>query len=293
MMLDEILSAYKEKINARLDILLPESGQLYDVVSSAARYSLLDGGKRIRPVILLEFYKLCGGNDDCAYNFACALEMIHTYSLIHDDLPCMDNDDMRRGRPSCHKKYGETMALLAGDGLVTEAFGVASKTMGINPQFVVKALSVLSECAGINGMVGGQVIDIEYENRPISDEILTNMYALKTGALLKAAAVCGAALAGADDEALKNAADYGIKLGLAFQIIDDILDAVGNPELLGKPVGSDDKNNKTTLVTLLGIDECRTIARRITDEAKSLLGKFEGDSSVLIELTDSLLAREY
>ncbi len=292
-MLNTLLSEYRIKINTRLDMLLPESGQLYDGVSSAARYSLLDGGKRIRPILLLEFYRLCGGNDDCAYNFACALEMIHTYSLIHDDLPCMDNDDMRRGRPSCHKKYGEALALLAGDGLLTEAFATAAKTMGIEHERVANALAVLAECAGVNGMVGGQVIDIEYENKTPDTDVLMQIYTLKTGALLKAAAVCGATLAGADEHQLKNAADFGIKLGLAFQIIDDILDATGDPEVLGKPVGSDDKNNKTTLVTLLGVDECRRMAARLTEEAKQALSCFECDSSRLVLITDYLLSRDY
>ncbi len=292
-MLDELMKDYKVKINSRLDILIPERGQRHDIVSAAARYSLLDGGKRIRPIILLEFYKLCGGNDDCAYNFACALEMIHTYSLIHDDLPCMDNDDFRRGRPSCHKKYGETMALLAGDALLTESFATAAKTMGIDARLVTRALAVLAECAGINGMVGGQVIDIENEEKTPDIETLTEMYTLKTGALLRAAAVIGAILGGADDELIANAAAYGNKLGLAFQIIDDILDATGDPELLGKPVGSDDKNSKTTYVTLLGVDECRTLAARLTNEAKALLESFEGDNSGLAALTDYLLSREY
>ena len=292
-MIGSLLNDYQAKINTRLDILVPERGQRYDAVAKAARYSLLDGGKRIRPIILLEFYKLCGGNDDCAYNFACALEMIHTYSLIHDDLPCMDNDDMRRGRPSCHKKYGETMALLAGDALLTEAFGVASKTLGIPSDRVVEALSVLAECAGIGGMVGGQVIDIENEGKAPDDDTLSEMYVLKTGALLRAAAVCGAVLAGADEDLLKKASDYGKNLGLAFQLIDDILDFAGDETVLGKPVGSDAKNDKYTFVTLHGVEKCRAKAAELTRAARAALSAFEGNKDNLLEITDYLLARDY
>ena len=290
-MIDFILKDYQNKINSRLDILLPQSGQLYDKVSEGARYSLLDGGKRIRPILMLEFYKLCGGKDDCAYNFACALEMIHTYSLIHDDLPCMDNDDFRRGRPSCHKIYGETMALLSGDALLTEAFGVAAKTLGIAPDRVVKALTLLSSCAGINGMVGGQVIDIE--GNELNDEAILQMYRLKTGALIRCACVCGCILAGADEALCDAAALYAERLGLAFQIIDDILDASGDEALLGKPVGSDAKNDKNTLITVLGIDKCRELAEKYTKEALKILDSFEGCKTTLVELTELLLLRKY
>ena len=293
-MIDNILMEYQTKLQNRLDILIPESGQLYDNVVRAVRYSLLNNGKRIRPILLLEFYKLCGGDDDCAYHFAAALEMIHTYSLIHDDLPCMDDDDLRRGKPSCHKQFGEATALLAGDALLTEAFGVAAKTVGLPPERVVKALSVLSSCAGIGGMVGGQMIDLENENKDVSVEVIGEMYRLKTGALIKAAAVIGCILAGADEEKEKAAAVYAEKLGLAFQLIDDILDYEGDEVLLGKPVGSDQKNNKNTFVSLLGIEECRKIAETLTNEAVSALDTFKdtGDITAISEITDYLLSRK-
>ena len=291
-MIEEKLQEYAAKIDARLDIILSESGQHYDEVVRAGRYSLLSGGKRIRPIILLEFYKLCGGADDCAYNFACALEMIHTYSLIHDDLPCMDDDDMRRGKPSCHKQYGEAMALLAGDALLTEAFGAAAKTMGIPADAVIKAIGQLSSLAGIGGMIGGQVMDIEGTAQN-DDDFLFDMYRLKTGALIRAAAVCGCILAGADEDKLSYAAEYGEKLGLAFQIIDDILDATGDSKLLGKPVGSDQKNNKDTIVVRLGLEHCRALADKYTDEALAALERFDGDKATLIELTNYLLSRNY
>ncbi len=291
-MIDMLLLEYQNKINARLDILMPQNGMQYDNVVKASRYSLLGNGKRIRPIILLEFYKLCGGNDDCAYNFACAIEMIHTYSLIHDDLPCMDNDDFRRGRPSCHKEYGETMALLAGDALLTESFGVASKTMGINPEYVVKALAVLSANSGINGMVGGQVMDIEGENREFDSEFSLQMCKLKTGALIKTAAMCGAILAGADDELVNKAGEYGENLGLAFQLIDDILDANGDEAILGKSVGSDEKNDKKTFVSAQGIEYCKEMADKYTKKALDALEFFDGDKQNIIELTNYLLDRK-
>lgn len=291
MMLNSTLLDYKNKINSRLDILLPLSGQLYDSVVTAARYSLLDSGKRIRPIILLEFYRLCGGNDDCAYHFAAALEMIHTYSLIHDDLPCMDDDDMRRGRPSCHKQFDEATALLAGDALLTEAFSTAAKTAGIPSDRVVRALSALSSCAGVNGMIGGQVIDLESEGKTVSVSTVNEMCRLKTGALIKAASTIGCILAGADDKKISSAALYAEKVGVAFQIVDDILDHEGDEATLGKPVGSDDKNSKNTFVSLLGIDECRKLASQLTDEALEILDSFDGDSAVLKELTKYLLCR--
>ncbi len=292
-MIKDLLEEYKAKIDNRLELLMTTSGQRFDTVINAGNYSLTNGGKRIRPIILLEFYKLCGGNDDCAFNVACALEMIHTYSLIHDDLPCMDNDDFRRGKPSCHKQFGETMALLAGDGLLTEAFGVAAKPLGVPPERVCKCVEILSSCAGNYGMVGGQVIDVQTENCDTDIDSVFEMYKLKTGALIKAAASCGVTLAGEDEEKVQLAAEYGEKVGLAFQIIDDILDYVGDPALLGKPIGSDSKNAKNTAVSILGIEKCREIAKQSTDEALAILEKFEGDSTNLKNITEYLLVREY
>ena len=291
-MIDRIFSEYQAKIDARLDILLNESDKKYNEVVKAARYSILSSGKRIRPILMLEFYKLCGGNDDCAYNFACALEMIHTYSLIHDDLPCMDNDDFRRGKPSCHKQFGETMALLAGDALLTEAFNAASRTIGIPSERIVEAMTVLSANAGIGGMIGGQVIDLSNTDLISADDTV-EMYKLKTGALINSATVCGAILAGADNEKKAAAAEYAEKLGLAFQIIDDILDAEGDEAVLGKPVGSDSKNDKKTLVARYGVEKCRQLADDFTKEALSALDKFDGDKGNLVAITEFLLLRKY
>lgn len=291
-MIDALLKDYQAKLDSRFDIILSENGQLYDEVISACRYSVINGGKRIRPVLLLEFYKLCNGEDDCAYNFACALEMIHSYSLVHDDLPCMDNDDMRRGKPTCHKAYVESTALLCGDALLTEAFLVASKTMGIPADRVVKALSHLASSAGVSGMIGGQVIDMA-DNTDSDDNVLFEMYRLKTGALLKTACAIGCILAGADEQLVETAETFGEKLGIAFQIIDDILDGTSDTKTLGKTAGSDEKNNKDTIVVRLGVEYCRELAKKYTDEAYECLEKFEGDSTVLKQLAAYLLERNY
>ncbi|MBR5923220.1 MAG: polyprenyl synthetase family protein [Clostridia bacterium] len=289
-MIDGILEEYRIKIESRLDMINALPGQPYDPVIDAARYSLLNGGKRIRPIILLEFYRLCGADDDCAYNFACAVEMIHTYSLIHDDLPCMDDDGMRRGKPSCHIRYGEGMALLAGDDLLTEAFAVCAKTLGLPQERVVKAISYLASAVGSSGMIGGQVIDtsVSVEN----EQMLFRMYSLKTCALIRAAAVCGVILAGGSDEQLKSAENYAENLGLAFQIIDDLLDVDGNSEVIGKPVGSDDKNGKNTAVRLLGESRCRALANQYTKNALLALNSFDGNTETLKALTELLLIRE-
>lgn len=291
-MIDALLKDYQVRLDSRLDIILSENGQLYDEVMRACRYAVLNGGKRIRPVLLLEFYKLCGGEDDCAYNFACALEMIHSYSLVHDDLPCMDNDDMRRGKPSCHKAFGESTALLCGDALLTEAFAVAAKTLGITSDRVIRAIAHLSSAAGVAGMIGGQMIDMSL-NEDADDNVLFDMYRLKTGALLKTACAIGCILAGADDELVATAERFGEKLGIAFQIIDDILDSTGDTKTLGKPVGSDEKNNKDTIVVRLGVEYCRELAKKYTDEAYACLEQFDGDKENLKNLAAYLLERNY
>lgn len=291
-MIDSLLKEYQAKLDSRFDILLSEKGQLYDEIVTACRYAILNGGKRIRPILLLEFYKLCGKNDDCAYNFACALEMIHSYSLVHDDLPCMDNDDLRRGKPSCHKAFGESTALLCGDALLTEAFTVASKTLGISSEYVVKALSHLASNAGVNGMIGGQVIDMA-DNSLADDDVLFEMYRLKTGALLKTACAIGCILAGADEKLVAAAEKFGENLGIAFQIIDDILDCVSDTKTLGKTVGSDEKNNKDTIAVRLGVEYCRELAKKYTNDAYECLAHFSGDTTNLKALASYLLDRNY
>ncbi len=284
---------YIPVIENKLNELLPESGERYSSAVNAMRYSLLSGGKRIRPILLLEFYRLFGGRAEGALNFAAAIEMIHTYSLIHDDLPCMDNDDMRRGKPSCHKAVGYDTALLAGDALLTHAFLAAASAADIPPERVSRAISVLAQKAGIYGMVGGQVMDLDFEKNGANGEELTAMYIKKTSCLLEAAAMCGAVLAGADEETVKKTEEYAENLGLAFQITDDILDCTADEKTLGKPIGSDEKNGKTTFVTLLGLDGAKQRAALLTKKAEDILNGFSGDTSYLKELTEYLLNRNY
>ena len=291
MDLNALLKDYKQMVENRIEELFPEADCSYNEVIKAARYSLLNGGKRIRPVIMMEFCKLCGGKPEDALDFAVALEMIHTYSLIHDDLPCMDNDDMRRGKPSCHKAFGEDIALLSGDALLTEAFFVASNAR-VSAEKRLNAISFLSTNAGVHGMIGGQVLDLSFEENKPDAAALQDMYMRKMGALLIAAASIGCISAGKyDQETLKSAAKYGYNLGLAFQIVDDILDVTANEEVLGKPVGSDDKNNKTTFVSLYGLSEAFAIAAQLSNSALDALDEIGGDTEALYEITNYLLDR--
>lgn len=291
-MISALLNDYKLIIENRIDELYPETSAENLSVIKAMRYSLLLGGKRIRPILLIEFCKLCGGKLEDALDFAVALEFIHTYSLIHDDLPCMDNDDMRRGKPSCHIAFGEDMALLAGDALLNEAFCVASNA-NVSCEKAVKAIGVLAYNAGINGMLSGQVLDLSFVKNPPLEKELREMYLKKTGALLVSAAKIGCILAGADENDIKNATIYAEKLGLAFQVIDDILDYIGDEEVLGKPIGSDDKNGKTTYVTLFGLEKAKKIAEDLSNEALQILKEFKGDTTNLELLTNFLLNRNY
>ena len=258
------------------------------------QYSLKAGGKRIRPRLVLEFSRLCGGDDSSALPFACAVEMIHTYSLIHDDLPCMDNDDMRRGKPSNHIVFGEDIALLAGDALQSLAFDVMSQSLtvkNINAEACVKCINILSSYCGAVGMVGGQVIDLENENKQADLASVTECNRKKTGALIKASCEMGCVCEGADDEKILAARKFGENIGIAFQIVDDILDVTSSDEELGKPVGSDVGNNKSTYVSLLGIDECKKRVDKLTDEALEALNCFDGDTYSLRELALKLSSR--
>lgn len=270
---------------------LPDADCREGKLIESMKYSLEAGGKRVRPRLVFEFNSLCGGNRESAVPFACAVEMIHTYSLIHDDLPCMDNDDMRRGKPSCHKAFGEDIALLSGDALLTEAFFVASNARA-SADKRLNAISFLSTNAGVHGMIGGQVLDLSFEENKPDATALQDMYMRKTGALLIAAASIGCISAGKyDQETLKSAAKYGYNLGLAFQIVDDILDVTANEEVLGKPVGSDDKNNKTTFVSLYGLSEAFAIAAQLSNSALDALDEIGGDTEALYEITNYLLDR--
>ena len=263
-------------------------GDLYD----AMEYSLLAGGKRIRPVLTLECCRICGGEVAQALPFAGAVEMIHTYSLIHDDLPCMDDDDLRRGRPTNHKVYGEATAVLAGDALLTAAFEVMLEPGPVPAQRALEAAEILARAAGGRGMVGGQVLDMAGEGHALSLAEVEELQRLKTGALIAAAAEMGCVVAGGTLEQREAVRHYAEKLGLAFQIQDDILDVVGDTATLGKPVGSDAKSEKTTFVTLKGLEPCRALVRRLTEEAKQALAVFGDGAEALCWLAESLAGRE-
>ncbi len=287
-----MLNRYENEIEQRLLNIAKCRNNEYAELFEAVGYSLSAGGKRIRPKIMLEFAYMCGIEPLRALNFACALEMIHTYSLIHDDLPCMDNDDMRRGRPSCHIAFGESTALLAGDALLTDAFLTALSTENIPSERVVKAAALLSECAGSNGMIGGQVIDLKYEGRETPLEVVKELYRLKTGALLKAAAVIGCILSGADAEKVKAADVFAENLGLAFQIRDDILDIIGDEKELGKPTGSDGRAEKSTYVAHVGLDEAQRDVENYTAAAISALDVFGDKAEELKAFALSLVGRK-
>ena len=275
-------------INGALEEYLPKSD---DIVSEAMKYSVRNGGKRIRPMLTLEFCKACGAEPEKALPFACAVEMIHTYSLIHDDLPCMDDDDYRRGKPSCHIAFGEANALLAGDALLTLAFETAVKA-DIAAENVVRAVKELSYSAGILGMVGGQVLDLQNENKALTLSELEQIHNLKTGELIRVACVLGCVAAGADEEKIKSAEAYAKGIGLTFQIVDDILDVTSDAETLGKPIGSDAENQKTTYVSLLGIEKSKEVAAELTRKAKAALAVYDENTEALSLLADNLLIRK-
>ena len=276
--LDKLMSVYDDK--------LPQS-----VCAEAMRYSLSAGGKRIRPVLVTEFSSIFGGTAEKALSCACALEMIHTFSLIHDDLPCMDNDDFRRGKPSCHKQFGEDIALLAGDALQNYAFDVISSDEGLSYEQRVRLIKCLSDAVGVNGMIGGQTIDVKNVGKPFDSELLLKMYSMKTGALIRCACEMGCICAERYDM-IQSANEYAIALGLAFQIIDDILDITADEKLLGKPVNSDSDMNKATYPAIFGIEAAKAKAAELTDKAIGIVSGFP-DSGFLSELTKYLLNREY
>lgn len=287
---------YQDLTNAALAAAVPEeTGASENTLYRSMRYSLLAGGKRVRPVLTLAFCALCGGAAAQAVPFACAIEMVHTYSLIHDDLPCMDNDDMRRGRPSNHRQFDEATALLAGDALLTKAFETAASPQAVaaaGAVCVAKAARLLAMAAGDHGMVAGQVLDLQNDTLPeMTVERLRQTDAKKTGALLRAAALLGCNAAGADADAAAAAAQYADALGLAFQIQDDILDVTGDEAALGKPVGSDAENGKNTYVSLLGLEKAREKVEALTEQAVDALAPFGARAEFLIELARQLAVR--
>lgn len=274
---------------------LPKQEGYQKQIMEAMEYNLLAGGKRIRPMLMQETYKLFGGEGELVEPFMAALEMIHTYSLVHDDLPAMDNDDYRRGRKTTHVVYGEAMGILTGDALLNFAFETAAKAFSMYPEkslAIGKAMQILAGKAGIYGMIGGQVVDVASAGKGISKEVLDFIYELKTSALIESAMMIGAVLAGAKDEEIKQVETIAKNVGIAFQIQDDILDVTSTAEVLGKPIMSDEKNEKTTYVTLVGVEKAKEYVEEISMEAIELLHNFETSNPFLEELLKSLIHRE-
>ena len=261
-------------------------------LAESMEYSLTAGGKRLRPILLMAAADAAGGRGEDYLTSACAIEMIHTYSLIHDDLPAMDDDDYRRGKLTNHKVYGAGLATLAGDALLTMAFELLARQQGVSAETLLRVVREVSEAAGANGMVGGQALDLASEGKRIEMDTLRRMHMAKTGALFRAAVRSGAILAGADEAALASLTDYAEAFGLAFQITDDILDVTGDEAAIGKPVGSDERNHKSTYVTLTSLEEARRLAREAADRAHKALASLGGKTEFLDELAEYLVTRD-
>lgn len=289
---EQQLASYATQVNDALRERLHFDRELRQiVVVDAMRHSLLDAGKRLRAAMVLEFGRLTHASREGAMALACAIEMIHAYSLIHDDLPCMDNDDYRRGKPSCHKAFGEATALLAGDLLLTEAFEVIAAA-SVSETARVRASAALAHGAGSAGMVLGQELDLRYESQPVGEETLRLVHRNKTGALINAAMQMGAAAAEGGEEDCRRLEQFAYDLGLVFQIVDDVLDVTSTSEELGKPVGSDAENNKTTFATLYGPEGAMELAQKINAEACGRLSRAYGErSEFLTALAENLLCR--
>ncbi len=293
----EELQQKVEHINNVLEKFLPAEEGQQRIIFEAMNYSVRAGGKRLRPILMEETYHMFGGSSAVIEPFMAAIEMIHTYSLVHDDLPAMDNDEYRRGKKTTHAVYGEAMGILAGDALLNLAYETAAKSFGMEvaDARVARAFAVLAKKAGVYGMVGGQVVDVESEKSddcPITREKLDFIYRLKTGALIESSMMIGAILAGASSDEVSRVERIAAKLGLAFQIQDDVLDVTSTLEVLGKPVGSDEKNNKATYVTFEGLDKAVSDVERISKEAEEQLDDLGYDDAFLKELFEYLIHRE-
>lgn len=288
----EALEAKIVEVNKSLRKYLEEKDNPQASIYQAMNYSLHAGGKRIRPVLMLAAAELMGAETEKVMPFACALEMIHTYSLIHDDLPCMDDDDLRRGKPTNHKVYGEATAVLAGDGLLNLAYETILKQSQLSPNMTLAAMSIIAESAGVEGMIGGQVIDLESEGKSIDAITLMTMHLQKTAALIMAAAKVGALIGGGGREDLIAMEEFSRYLGIAFQIKDDILDVTGNAETLGKPIGSDSENEKSTFVTIYGMEQAENMLADYTQKAMDVLSRYGAKAEFLVSLSQFLLDRD-
>lgn len=286
------LAEKAETVNEGLKSLLAKEDEYPQTLHKAMHYSLFAGGKRIRPVLVLAASEAVGGDASNALAVACAFECVHTYSLIHDDLPAIDNDDLRRGRPTCHKAFGEAAAILAGDALLTVAFDLVARTPVKDATLTAKVMRELARAAGSTGMIGGQMVDIESEGREITFPVLEYIHIHKTGELILAALRSGAILGGADEQALLKITRYGKSVGLAFQIADDILDVEGASEVTGKPVGGDEKKGKATYPALMGLEESKKRAKELVDIAVSALDGFDSKADPLREIAGFIVARD-
>lgn len=276
-----IIENYMDK-----DLILADCS--YNTVIEAMRYSVSAGGKRIRPILMMSTFEMFSSDLDDVLPFCAAIEYIHTYSLIHDDLPSMDNDDLRRGLPTCHKKFTEAIAILAGDALLNYAFEKMSESDNVN---ALKAMREISKASGKSGMIGGQIIDIENEGKDIKLDLLNELHALKTGALIRVACKAGAILGGATESEAELLGEFGSLIGLSFQIKDDILDKISTAEELGKPIGSDERNNKTTYLTHFSKEECEDIIKQLTDRANEIIEIFGERGEFLKQTANYLLER--
>ena len=291
----EIKLAKIAEIEEILKKYLPKQEGFQKEIMEAMEYSLMAGGKRLRPMLMKETFEMFGGEGEIIEPFMAAMEMIHTYSLVHDDLPAMDNDEYRRGRKTTHVVYGEAMGILTGDALLNYAFETAAEAFTMFPEKslqIGKALQILAKKAGIYGMIGGQVVDVNSEGKSISKEVLDFIHELKTSALIESSMMIGATLAGTSPEEIQTVKTIAKNVGIAFQIQDDVLDVTSSLEVLGKPVLSDEKNEKTTYVTLVGLDKAREYVEVISNEAIDLLRKFEAKNPFLEELLRELIHRE-
>lgn len=291
MKIDTYIKERGLQIEHALDQLVSEQNVLHSSLFSAARYSLLGGGKRLRPILALATTEVLQGNVEAAILPACALELVHTYSLIHDDLPCMDNDDFRRGKPSLHKAYPEGHAVLTGDFLLTYAFEVLAKSKHLSTDQRLHLIDILSRRAGAQGMIAGQVLDLEAEGKSISIETLRQIHRNKTGAMLLASIEFGAVVAGASEHHMKILQQFGEEIGLAFQIIDDILDVTASKQKHGKTIGSDIANNKSTYVSLLGLQRSQEMANQLSESAMKRLQLLPGNVSLLADLAQLIVSR--
>ena len=293
--LKDYIQKRKEIVDSHLDVLLPRPDGPSGKVVEAMRYSMSAGGKRVRPILMMAACEAVGGDFNPIMPAACAMECVHTYSLIHDDLPAMDNDDLRRGKPTCHKVFGEAVAILAGDALLTYAFELMTHPemlSQVDGSRVNRAIHVFARAAGVSGMVGGQTADILFEGKPIDAKTLDYIHRHKTGALIRASVEMGALLGGGELQQVERLSKYGTALGLAFQVVDDLLDVVGDEEKLGKPVGSDERNKKATYPALFGLEETRKRAEDLKNEALENLSDFGSEADPLRAIAIYVVERD-